>query len=250
MSSVKFLKFGSQSIAKVGSNVMGYNSFSPTNITNNVIWLNNDPSTMTLSTNRVSQWSDGSGNGHHFIQAISLNQPLYTPNVQNGQGGVYWDNNNFNFLDCTLSQTYTQAFEIFIVWNVDSNSTRSYPYVYDSINATNRVALYWFGNNIGALSPTVVSNAYPKTRPFNLMVSDTIYNGANTKLYENNILKATKNTGTNSLSSLRLGMASYSPNDTNSRMSGYICEVIVYSRELISGERDLVNNYLINKYAL
>lgn len=250
MPSTKVLKFGASSIGKIGSYVIGFvPPFSATDITDCVLWLNNTSSSMTLSgSNKVSEWRDLSGLNHHFTQATGANQPTFVAGGINGQNGVQFSNSVNQTLDTTFSTTYSQNFEIFTVWNLDSNSTQSTPIVYDRISFSgNRVLLYWASNNVQIGSPTLTT-AYAKTRPFDLINTNVLYSGASTKIYENGVLKNTLNTGTNGLTTMRLGNAELVA--TNTRLSGYICEIIIYSRELTNDERSTVNTYLATKYGL
>jgi len=245
----KFLKVGTDKIFKVGSNIAGYQEFFPTDFTDNIVWLNNDPTTMTMSgANRVSEWRDSSGNSNHFIQATGGNQPLYVANAINGQNGIQWENGTNQWLARIFTITYAQPLEFFIVWNLDSNSTATFPYLFDRSVSGDRFFLYWNSNNIRVGSSTLVTAYGSKTRPFNLMATQITFNNTATKVYENGTLKGTFTTGTSVLSTLRLGHLGST--DATTRLSGYICEVIIYSRELTTTERTKVNNYLKVKYAL
>lgn len=221
----------------------------PLQVTDVRLWLNNDPTTMTMSgANKVSEWRDSSGNLNHFTQATGANQPLFVANGINSQNGIKWDQASDQYLDCVLSTVIPQKFEVFIVWNINTGSTSLYPFAYDrSGTSGNRIMMYWFPDFIRVASSTEI-NAYAKTRPFGLIASDVVYNNTSTKVYENNVLKATVTSGSNSLTSLRLGHL-YTT-DSLSRLHGYICEMIIYAKELNTTERNLINNYLIAKYGL
>jgi hypothetical protein len=248
--SSQILKLGTFAIPKVGSSIMGYKPpFFPTDLENCVIWLDNQETDFIKSgAQRVSQWTDKSGLNHHFLQPTGASQPLFVASGINGQNGVRFSNLSNETLNVTLSTTYNQPFEIFTVWNLDVNSSQTTPIVYDRIlGSGNRVLLYWTANNVQVGSPTLTT-AYAKTRPFNLISNDVVYNGASTQVYENGILKNTLNTGTNGLTTLRLGNAEVVA--TTTRLSGFICEMIAYSRNLTAGERTTVNNYLNVKYGL
>ena len=53
------------------------------------LWLDAaDASTITLNASTVSGWNDKSGNGRHFAQATSANQPVYTTSALNGKNVV------------------------------------------------------------------------------------------------------------------------------------------------------------------
>lgn len=246
----KILTFGTGKIGTVGGNkLMGY-IFAPTDIANNILWLNNDPNTMTLDgSNKVGQWNDLSGLNHHFTQSTGANKPLFVSAGINGQNGVYFSDNTAEFLNCAFSTTYAQPFTIFTVWNLDALSTRANPVVYDrSTTITNRVLLYWTSSNVAVGSPTLV-NAYAKTRPFGLINNMVEFNNTNTKIYENSVLKNTVSAGSAGLIDMRLGYSG-PPATLAASLSGYICEHIIYSRILTVDEQARVNTYLNTKYGL
>ncbi|TDW96244.1 T9SS type A sorting domain-containing protein [Dinghuibacter silviterrae] len=52
---------------------------------NLILWLNaSKSSSITMSSNQVSQWNDLSGNGYNFTQGTSGNQPVYSATAGNG----------------------------------------------------------------------------------------------------------------------------------------------------------------------
>ena len=249
----KILTFGTGKVGTVGGNkLMGYTEPPvPLQVLDVRLWLNNDLSTMTVNgSNRVSEWRDSSGNLNHFSQATGANQPLFVANGINSQNGIKWENGTNQWLDCTLLATLPQPFEIFVIWNIDASSTQLYPHLYDAVASTgNRINIYWTPNNIYMVAPTNTL-AYAKNRPFSLINTDSVYSGSASKIYENGTLKNTINSGTNGLTSLRLGHLRGTSPDALSRLSGYICEVIIYAKELSAGERTLINTYLSTKYGL
>lgn len=245
------LTFGGNKIGTVGGNkLMGYNEPPvPLQVTDIRLWLNNDLSTMTVNgSNRVSEWRDSSGNLNHFTQPTGANQPLFVANGINSQNGIKWENGTNQWLDCVLTNVVTQKNTVIIVWNIDNLSTFMYPFAFDrSGTSGDRVLMYWTGNNIRIASSTDVIS-YAKTRPFSLISNEVCYDNTTSKVYENGVLKATVNSGSSSLTSLRLGHLYTS--DPQSRLSGYICEMMVYAKELSAGERTLINDYLTLKYGL
>lgn len=70
-------------------NVFSQNNYYPGGLGNNnlTLWLNanNAPSVIYNGSNQVSQWSDLSGNGYHFLQATAGNKPVY--GAATGPGG-------------------------------------------------------------------------------------------------------------------------------------------------------------------
>jgi hypothetical protein len=249
--SSKILKLGTFAIPKVGANkLMGYKPpFFPTDLENCIVWLDNQETDFIKSgSDKVSQWTDKSGLNNHYTQGTGALQPLFVANGINGQNGVYFSNSADNYLERNLGATYPQPFTIITVWNLDATSTGSSPVVYDNMPAVGlRVALYWTGNQVGVAGSTF-TNAYAKTRPFGLVQNMVEHNGASTRVFENGTLKNTVSAGTSSLSSFRLGHLS-SVGSAN-RLAGYVCEKIVYSRTLTSGEQAQINTYLNNKYGI
>ena len=70
------------------------------------VWLDStDVSTLTMSSNRVSQWNDKSGNGTHFTQGDGGRQPLYEVTGMNGKPAIYFD--GARCLDKTAYQLFS-----------------------------------------------------------------------------------------------------------------------------------------------
>lgn len=249
----KILTFGTGKIGTVGGNkLMGYRDFLPTQISNCILWLNEDEATKTIVSGRLSEWRDQSGLNNHFTQTTAVNRPYHVANYVGTKSAVNFLNSENNFLDCIFPQLYTQPNTIITVWNLDANSTQTYPIVYDRVNvyfnSTARNALYWISDNINIVGNTVVTG-YFKTRPFDLISTSVIHNGVNTKIYENNTLKNTVNAGNGGLSSLRLGNSEVNA-VAGGRLSGNIMEQIIYNKSLSDAEMLQINEYLTLKYGL
>lgn len=245
----KILTFGTGKVGTVAGKLMGYTKPVPLSIPNCVVWLDNEPSNFIYSTgSKISQWTDKSGLNNHYIQNTGALQPLFVSSGINGQNGVYFSNSADNYLDKTLNAVYPQPYTVITVWSLDSFSTGITPVVYDNVPASGlRVVLYWTPNSIATGASTFV-NVYAKTRPFGLIQNMIEYNGANTRVFENGTLKNTVSTGTSSLTSFRLGHAFVI--SASNRLSGYVCEKIVYSRALTISEQTQINTYLNTKYGL
>lgn len=68
--------------------------FNPKSISGLALWLDaTDSSTLTLNGSAVSEWRDKSGNGFHFSQGTSNNQPSYTGTI-NGKAAIAFDGTN------------------------------------------------------------------------------------------------------------------------------------------------------------
>lgn len=249
----KILTFGTSKIGTIGGNtVMGYRRFLPNQLSSCILWLDADDDAKTISGGRISQWRDKSGLNNHFNQVNGVNQPYHNVNYVNGLNAVQFLNSENNALDCIFPSLYSQPNTIITVWNLDANSTQTSPIVYDRVdiyvNFSARNILYWSSNNISILGNTNVV-AYAKTRPFSLICTTVEHNGANTKVFENTVLKNTVNAGTGGLSSLRLGNSEVNLVAAG-RLSGNIMEQIIYNRVLTTDEFLQIQGYLSSKYGI
>ena len=99
------------------------------------VWLDSqDISTLTLASNRVSQWNDKSGNGINFTQGDGARQPLYeASSAMNNKPAIYFDTftcmdkSAFNLFSTSSSpvtmffvtrQLQTASQNFYFTWNV------------------------------------------------------------------------------------------------------------------------------------
>jgi hypothetical protein len=73
-------------------------------------WDPSVASSVTLSSGRVSQLNDLSGNGRHMVQATSSNQPTYTTAGKNGLNTMTFGGDDYLTPASTWSQTYMTFF--------------------------------------------------------------------------------------------------------------------------------------------
>ena len=244
----KILTFGTNKVGTIGGKLMGYATpppFVPTDISGCYCWLDADDATKTISGGRISEWRDKSGNLQHFAQATGSLRPYENLAYRNGFNSVRFDNNQDNWMARTFSPTKAQPLTIFTVWDVDVNSTRDFNLVYWGVG----IGIY-HGQPAGRIhiyAGTIV-NTYLKAKPFALMATTVIFNGANSQIFENDINKGTYNAGANSLTRMFLG--NQDPAGASTRFSGNLMEHIIYDRLLNPTEITQVNTYLIAKYGL
>lgn len=62
----------------------------PSQISNNTLWCRTDNVT-TATGNKVTQFTDVSGNGNHLVQATDANRPVLTPNVLGSHPAIFHD---------------------------------------------------------------------------------------------------------------------------------------------------------------
>ena len=104
------------------------------------LWLDADESTtITHSSNSVSQWKDKSGKGNHAEQSTAANQPTLTASGLNGKPVITFDGSN-DSLNAT-NVNITQSYSFFIAAKRVTGSTNK-QYLFDGItNNSNRSLL-------------------------------------------------------------------------------------------------------------
>ena len=112
-----------------------------------LLWLDAfDSSTIALSSGRVSQWRDKSGNFRHAMQATASNQPTYLSSAFNNRGGI-------NFASGTSQALETPAFNFapggsFTVTVIASNTSSAWGRLTVSKAAgSNSYQSQYLGNN-------------------------------------------------------------------------------------------------------
>lgn len=75
-------------------------------------WLKDD---VTLTSGKVSSWTDMSGSGNHFVQTVAANRPTQVAAVQNGNPGILFDDATQQWLTCNPFLVNGDSAEVFIV---------------------------------------------------------------------------------------------------------------------------------------
>ena len=88
-------------------------NFSPQTIANCVLWLNaDDSSTIVLTNNKVSEWTDRSINAFPLINATTSAQPTYVLNSVNNRASVVFDGTQFLYKTGVSNSTITVNNEV------------------------------------------------------------------------------------------------------------------------------------------
>ena len=246
----KILTFGTDKVGTVGGKLMGYATpppFVPTDVSGCYCWLDADDTTKTISGGRISEWRDKSGNLQHFTQPTGSVRPHENLAYRNGFNSVRFDNNADHWMTRTFTILKPQPLTIFTVWDVDVNSTQNANLVYWQNSPSVGLSHIQTSGRINIFAGAIAST-YLKAKPFALMATAVIFNGANSQIFENDINKGTYNAGANSLTQMILG--NQSPAGASTRFSGNLMEHIIFDRQLNPTEITQVNTYLIAKYGL
>jgi hypothetical protein len=210
-------------------------------------WYNAE-SVIKDSSNSVSQMNDLSGNNYHLQQPIAAKQPLWTDNQLNGKPVISFDGID-DFMTVNFGQTFEQPNTFFIVFSSET-APNSAAGIFDGITDHGAVFTISSDNTLVAISSnstTINQIKYNKTSPFNYILSSIIYNNTNSVLLENGVVKDSGILDNLGFSDLQIGRRTWL-NTTYSKVN--IAELIFYDRLLNSRERQYIENYLMNKYAL
>jgi len=102
----------------------------PAQISNNILWLRSDAGVTTVTGNKVSQWSDQSGQNNHLIQNTDVNRPVLTANVVGSHSAIYHnptaDRKSLGYNDTTKKFEILANSTKSILITVQPDSTYSY----------------------------------------------------------------------------------------------------------------------------
>jgi hypothetical protein len=221
--------------------------FSPSEVSNMKLWLDAaDSSTITHSSNAVSQWSDKSGNNKHATQSTADNKPTLTSSVLNGKSVISFDGSNDYLTASALN--ISQPYSIFVVAKTTGGSGRDY--IFDGVtNDSHRsmVALNKSGTVQIQASIGVWSNSNIST-PAGYFTFSSIYNGTNGLVGINGTTVSSFNTGSRNLSNgLRIG-ANWTAN--GDFLGGDIAELLIVDAALNTSDRQSIEGYLAHKWGL
>jgi hypothetical protein len=214
------------------------------------VWLDaDDSSTITESSNLVSQWNDKSGNGNHVSQANASEQPLTNTNTIGGKNALSFDGGDILSANYTVS---SGSLTIFIVNKIDVLTS-----IFERNFAISRTTTTEGLINGGANSSTFFMGS---RHPENVLLTSTsntspnilsyIKSGANSQtFYINGVLVDSDTSGITTFTSQKLEIGGHS-SDPIIRHDGQIGEFIVYDRALTTTEREQIESYLSDKWGI
>lgn len=213
-----------------------------------------DASTVTISNGKVSSLLDKSGNGRHATQATASQQPSYVTNAQNGLPTLNFIASSSNSLVISNPVTHsTGNLHIFGVVkgkNMTANNSSGF---YGSSGQTNTIS-YCFPGAINSNRQTLLhgsiawlpSSSVALFNNTNFYQINASWDGTNIAYRQSRTNDGTGTyTGRPLNSSNALGMQ-----ESTSYSDIYLSELLVYSVPLSESDRDLVESYLFNKWAV
>lgn len=226
------------------------NDFAP------AVWFDaDDDSTITQSSNLVSQWRDKSGNNRHAYQNNSGDQPELVPNTLNGK----------NVIRGTSSTMLYRNFDINSLHNITMLFIMKIPTEAEVPNNSFK-AIMGFGTSAEARLENWGSGEVDSLRVQSLdklgnstEIADGLTTGYNlvtissndnsTQTFKNGAIFNTWSTNTPNAWITGAGNYSlFSSNDTGRSIHADLAEVIIYKQSLNEADRQQVENYLTTKW--
>ena len=221
--------------------------FSPSEVSSMNLWLDAaDASTITHSSNAVSQWNDKSGNSNHATQGTAANQPTLTASGLNGKSVISFDGTSDHITSTGLN--ITQSYSIFLVAKTNNNSTGR-DYLFDGITNNSERSLIALdnGGKIQMWAWNTWANSNFNT-PSGYFVLSAVFNTSSSSLSLNGTRATGLSIGTSSLTNgIRIGCNSVVSADY---LDGAIAEFLILDETSSLDTQNIVEGYLAHKWGL
>lgn len=233
-------------------------AFAPTNLPNCVIWLQagSDDVQFNPNTGRVTTWLDRSGNNNHAYQTDTNRQPVFVSSGLNGLPALHFDQRLFNdayAAGLVTSNALNAAFSVFTVMCVRDDSGRGIAWrrFVGSLDKNWLLGTYSDGSFYAHADTSELSGIAARLRaPYQFGRTYTL-SAVNTTSEQRFYVNGYDLTGNSSLTTspgrLTIGGCARNAADPSDAV---IAEVIVYERALSAAERDQVEAYLKERYAV
>ena len=190
--------------------------------------------------NKVSQWIDRSGNNFHALQSTAADQPLWVDDELNGQPVLQFDGSS-DVMKIDFGQTFEQPGTLIFVHKM--RETGNNQFIIDRLDSFHYLIFKGADNVSMNAGSTLVSSL---DVPYDYTLFTNIFNMGSARFYINGVLNSSGNVGSHTVNGFTLG-ARY---NNVSFASVNFAEIIFYDRLLTTFERQTVEKYLMNKYAL
>lgn len=211
-------------------------SVGPLGIAGCVLWLRADLGVTKDGSNKVSQWDDQSGNGHHAVQAAGGSQPVHS--AKNGCAAVHFVDTSDYLATGAWARTGSET--LFVVGSVDSVGGSHHTFC-DGLTVNTR-RLYENTPALTAYAGSVVADGNMASDT--LAVARAVFDASGSVAL--NGTSTAGNTGTAAASGLILGAAG----GPTSYLVGHVSEVCLYSRVLSASEIAHIEGYLGARYGI
>lgn len=238
----------------------------PLTIAGLFMWFDfGDPSTLYVDNLTTTVSSDGdaiyairdkSGNGYNATQSTLGYRPLYKVNIKNGLSAGLGDGSDDHLLTANIQ--YPQQYTVVALFNRtggDTNGgaigcddggsadTRQYQLRYDNVSTPNTLQFITFNSDDAPFTdsqPATIAN-------FNICIGVRSYSYCQAFVNgQSNGYTAT--TGTPAAIGNRQTVLFSSTKTTSQNLGGYVCECILYNRQLTNEEIKKIEDYLNRRW--
>jgi hypothetical protein len=201
-----------------------------------------DGGSLVSADSSVLKWTDKSTNNYTATQTNSSYAPIKKTSVINNKDALLFDGTN-DYIDIN-SISMSQRITAFVVWRPNNDSS----YAFDSTTSTdgtsNRVTF------LNVQGPYVYAGADLRNTDNQLTnnwtVCSMVFDKTSSKSYINSALSASGNSGSNNMTSLRIG-SRYS---LENYLNGYIGEILLYDSAITDSERIAIEAGLKLKWGI
>lgn len=220
-----------------------------------LLWYDANAITGLSDTDPIATWPDESGNGNDATQSTAADKPLYRTNQINGLPAVEFDGTSDYFSVAGLFGGSETAAEMFIVVKLDADPPATTTKT-GSWNLAGNGGVTSFPRTAGDIRDSFCSTALKVVgNPTPSLTAWRLYNAASAagdwkaRLDGTQIFSTATNTFT--ITALGPGLSLGRWFSTSfSYLDGMIAEVLVFDHVLSAGDRDVVEAYIADKYAL
>jgi hypothetical protein len=197
------------------------------------LWVKADAG-VVVSGGLVSAWADQSGAGNHLVQATPSNQPLFVEGAANGRPVVRFDGQGDVL---SFAARLTAIRTVFWVVRADPASTTNYRFLLGDASAYD-----FCSGSTSAIWHSTSTSASIRTGETRL--NGTLVNGTTTN-------RPTSMAAISVITTATVTADAFSRDRSYGRSWwGDLAELIIYDRPLSDSERQAVEGYLAEKYAL
>ena len=225
-------------------------AWTPAQITTDVWFDSSDLSTITVDgSNRISQWSDKSGNGRHLLQSADANKPILS------SGEITFDGtDDFLATGSNFYLTGNPEFYVFFVFK-KTNNTKGAVFGWGQNNTL--WAFGFYDNDSTTTYAYAAGNNYNVENITNNTITFCSYSktpgaiNSTSQAYKNGSVTGTSghSTGTPAIASDKLILGRWMT-FTGLYLQGVIYEFIVVRARLSTNERKTTEGYLAHKWGI
>ena len=246
--------------------------FTPASIANLKAWYDaSDTATITASGSAVTQWNDKSGNAYNVTQGTAGQRPVTGTRTQNGLNMIDFQSNDVLLAATAANWTFMNnatGATVFVAAFYDTDNIERWIYSTSGGTTANVGGSAYVAANdnlAGDITRGVGGTAAASTNSMGVLTDNTAkyfslkVDGANATAANrllariNGGAEAGGNVQTSAISTSDpfqpLYIGAYDTAGSNG-FNGGICEIIIYSGILSSGDITLVNSYLATKWAI